>query len=108
MKTCPWADGRGNQEYYVKNVKLWASFHDRLPANNSNKIAEDLGGIALKSQLYGREKDICTGIPDDVIQSENGVQAILDAVYKRDSMDVVNEGFRHFNDLLMTKRGGNE
>jgi len=108
IRSTPWTDGRGNQEGFARAVKLWGQFHDKLPASNSNKIPADLRGICLKSQLFGRALDLCKGIPDDDIASENGAQLIIDAIYKRDALSVVSEVYQDFNDLLTCRRSSNE
>ena len=63
-KSPPWTDGKGDQEEYRNSVKLWQTFHNALPDSNSNKIPPALQAICLKSQLYGRAKDLCSGISE--------------------------------------------
>lgn len=70
IKNVPWSDGKGNQEEYSSSVALWNALHDNLPESNSNKIPSSLRGILPQSQLYGRARDLCEGVPDALIQSE--------------------------------------
>lgn len=108
LKQAPWTDGKGDQSQYARSVKLWEAFHNELPANNSNKIAVNLRGIRLLSQLYGRAKSLCQNITNNVLKSDAGVKAIVDATYKRDAFAVVSEVYADFLDLLSTKRNSNE
>ncbi len=97
------ADGKGNQEEYKNVVYLWKTFHDMLPENNNSKIQTALQGIMLQSQLYGRARDLCRMLPADVIQSPEGANAIVNAVFKRDPLAIVSEVYQDFVDLLNTK-----
>lgn len=108
LKTVPWTDGKGNQEDYASSVSLWTAFHNKLPDTNSNKIPDELRGIMLQSQLFGRARDLCKKIPDDTIQSSSGAEAIVKAVHKRDPLSAVSDVFQDFITLLSTKRGQNE
>lgn len=62
----------------------------------------------LKSQLFGRARDLCTGIPDEVLNSSNGADAIKEALYQRNALTVVREVFIDFNDLISTRRSATE
>ncbi len=84
IQSVPWTDGKGDQEPYASSVSLWKAFHDKLPDNNASKIPSALQGIMLQSQLYGRALDLSKKIPDEIIQSEGGVDAIVKAAYKRE------------------------
>eukprot|EP00171_Calliarthron_tuberculosum_P017605 IDg17605t1 len=108
IKTVPWTEGKGNQEDYATSVALWSQFHNKLPNQNSNKIPADLRGIMLQSQLYGRARDLCKKISAETIQSENGADSIVKAVYKRDPLSVVSEVYQDFTKLLATKRHSTE
>ncbi len=107
-KSAPWTDGKGDQEEYQKSVKLWEAFHNALPDNNSNKIPSNLRAICLKSQLYGRAKDLCSGIADESLLDADGVQKIVHCIYQRDALSVVSEAFKSFNHLWNTRRGSTE
>lgn len=58
---------------------------------NSNKIPANLQAICLKAQLFGRAKDLCSGITDQQLHPEQGVDLIMNAIYKRDAISVVSE-----------------
>ena len=83
-------------------------FHDTLPNNSPNKIAPNLQGIVLKSQLFGQAADQCSELTREELRSENGVNLIVNAVYRRDFMSVISEAYGGFSNLLNTKRGQNE
>lgn len=91
-----WCEGESRRLCQECSAVLRFPFH-KQPANNFNKTGLELRGIVLKSALFARAKDLCTGILDNVIKSENGMQAFLDSGYKRDTMSVLNEVFREFN-----------
>ena len=105
MRSCPWTDGKGNQEQYVLQVRRWSKYHDALPDNNSNKIPSELRGLTLQAQLFDRAIDLCRGISDDVIASETAVDEICKALHKRDAISVVSCLFEDFEKLLQFKRG---
>ncbi len=108
IRSVPWTDGAGDQEQYACSVALWRAFHDKLPESNTRKIPYALQGIMLQSQLYGRALDLSKKIPDSIIQSEQGTDAIVNDVYKRDPLAVVSNVYQDFIDLLNCKRGQSE
>ncbi len=108
IKSAPWTDGKGDQTEYKDAVKLWQSFHDQLPDGNNNKIPVALQAICLKSQLFGRAKDLCAGITSDQLNGIEGVNRIVNAIYKRDALSVVSEAYKSFNQLWNTKRTDTE
>lgn len=108
IRTVPWTDGRGNQEQYAEAVSLWEAFQDTLADSNSNKVAKAARGIMLQSQLYGRARDLCKAIPDSTIRSDQGAEAIVQALYKRDPLAVVSDVFQDFLTLMNTKRNHTE
>ena len=108
LKSAPWTDGRGSQEQYAESVKLWSLYHNTLPSSANGKVPKNLQGVVLKSQLYGRALDLARQVPDTTLVSESGVQAIVNAVYKRDGLSIVNDVYTLFNDLVSTRRSDNE
>jgi len=108
VRNVPWTDGRGDQAGYSRSVKLWRKFHAQLPANNSNKIPAELQGIMLQSQLFDRAQDLVKAVPEEDIESEDGADAIVKAVYKRDPLAVVKEVYGEFMGLVNTRRGEKE
>lgn len=107
-KTPPWTDGKGNQERFKVAVEDWKDFHDTLPENSPNKISAAVQGIILKSQLYGQAADQCSELTKEQLKSENGVQLIINAVYRRDFMSVISEAYDGFSILINTRRNDNE
>jgi len=108
IRNVPWTDGKGNQEEYANSVSLWCAFHDKLPSSNSSKIPKELQGIMLQSQLYGRAKDLVKIAEAEKIQSAEGVNAILKAMYKRDALAVVSDLYQDFINVLKNTRGQSE
>ena len=108
VRAVPWTDGRGNQEQYAEAVSLWEAFQDTLADSNSNKVPKGARGIMLQSQLYGRARDLCKAIPDEMIRSDDGADAIVEALYRRDPLAVVSDVFQDFLSLINTKRHPNE
>ena len=108
LKNAPWTDGRGSQEQYYNAVKLWKSFHDKLPEGNGNKIPANLQGLILQSQLYDRALDLVKKVPADKIQSDDGALEVASAIYKQDVLSIVTDTFHRFLDLLRTKQGDSE
>ena len=107
-KSPPWTDGKGDQEEYRNSVKLWQTFHNALPDSNSNKIPPALQAICLKSQLYGRAKDLCSGISEVQLTGDHAVDLIVGKIYQKDALSVVSEAYRAFNQLWSTRRSNNE
>ena len=104
----PWTDGKGNQEEYARAVKMWRTFHNKLPDGHAAKILPSLQGIMLQSQLFGRARDLCMKISSDIIESDDGPDAIVNEIHKRDALAVVSEVYNDFLELLNTKRGTSE
>ena len=80
INNVPWTDGKGNQEDYGNSVKLWFALHSKLSDGNRNKITTKLQDLMLQSQLYGRARDLCKMIHDTTIQSDAGVEAIVQVI----------------------------
>lgn len=108
IRTPPWTDGKGSAESFLDSVNLWKEFHDSLPANNSNKISPNLQGIILKSQLFGRAKDLGSKIVPEDLKSDDGALKLAHAVYKIDALSQVSTMAEQFNKLLNTKREPSE
>ena len=108
IKSAPWTDGEGDQTEYKNQVELWKQFHDKLKDNNSHKIPENLQGIVLKSQLFGRAKDLCCNISDSDIAGDDGAAKIVNKIHQRDSLSVVSKAYKIFNTLCNNKRGRGE
>ena len=108
LKSVPWTDGKSSQDQYAEAVSLWKLYHDTLPNNTSGKIPKKFQGTVLKSQLYGRARDLARSVPQELMVFDNGSKAIVDVVYKRDGLSVVNDIYSLFNGLVSTKRHENE
>lgn len=90
------------------SVKLLEKFNDKLPSANSNKLFADLRGICLKSLLFDRAFELCSGIPVDMIESEGTVAAIFSSVHKRDALTAVCEMHQDFSNLLTIQHKNSE
>ena len=108
LKTAPWTDGKGSQEQYAEAVELWKLYHDSLAEGTAGKIPKNLQGVVLKSQLYGRARDLARSVTQGELVSEDGSKAIVNAVFKRDGLSVVSDVYTLFNELVMTRRHENE
>lgn len=107
-KSPPWNDTRGDQLESKNQVALRKHFHECLPANNSNKIPDNLQAICLKSQSFWRAIDLYSAISNTELSSDDGVSKCVNAIYQRDGLSVVSEAYPVFKDLLGTRRGQNE
>jgi len=50
----------------------------------------------LQSNIYERAKEICRKVPDDVIRSGDGKDAIVNAPYKSDALSTVSNVYQDF------------
>lgn len=62
----------------------------------------------LESQIYARALYLCKYISDDVVTSEDEADALVNALFKRDHLEVVSEAYHDFTALLAMKRGSDE
>ena len=53
-----------------------------LPANATNKIGRKVRGILLKSQLFGRARDLVRALDWSVIESDEGADHIVRFMHK--------------------------
>lgn len=104
---CPWTDGRGDQEPYATAVKVWSSYHEALSDANSNKISKTFRGYTLRAQLFDRAVYLCLLIPLEILQSEDGEDAIVKCLYEGDPLSAVLHLTDDFSSLLDTRRQGN-
>lgn len=49
----------------------------------AQNIAKQNRGIVLLSEIYGCTRDLCQGIDEKIIASDDGANLIFDAIYKR-------------------------
>lgn len=56
------------------------------------------------SNLFGRAKDVCRHVKDEVLLLENGTQLVVGAVYKSNSLSVLAHIFDKLQKLLPTLR----
>lgn len=89
---------------YAQAVSSWCDFQDNLPDANPNKIGKNNRGIVLRSQLYGRAKDLCKGLDSTKVASVDGVKLIVNSVYKRDALSVVTTLYDELQQLMSLRR----
>ena len=66
-KSIPWTDGVGSQEQYAERVREWCRYHDLLANNCANKIPHNVRGTLLKTQLFGRARDLVRSLDPALI-----------------------------------------
>lgn len=86
IKSPPWTDARDDQLDYKNQVDLWKHFNDSLPANNWNYDSHNLQAFYLKYQLFGRVIDLCSGVNNTELFSDDGVGKIVNAIYQRERL----------------------
>ena len=107
-KTVPWTDGYGPQERYAEEVAAWCSYHDLIPETSRDHYPKNVRGILLKSQLFGRARDLVRTVTDADLQSEDGAKKVVAAIYKRDTLTVLSDVYTDFNALVCARRGTTE
>lgn len=65
-------------------------------------------GIVLQRLLYGRAKDLCGSLDVDISASEEGVQLIVNTVYKKDLLLVLRCVCNELQKLLSIHGGDTE
>lgn len=108
LRSAPWTDGRGPQDEYADEVDRWCDFHDMLEEKNPNRIPPELRGTMLWEHLSGSAKDCARKIPRDILMSEDGPNAFVDAVHRRDPLSAVSTVYADFSALVSARRGDNE
>ena len=106
-KDVPWTDGKQSADYH-RSVLAWMQFHDLLPPNDSNKLPVQVRGIILKSNLFGRAKDLVDVIPDSDILSSDGPYVIANVVHKFDPLASITEAYGNVMNLFNCVRGDTE
>ena len=83
-KLPPATNGQGSQEQlrrWKHEVLTWVKLHESwVASNHSQGLKPEQQGFVLLRVLYGRAKDLCRNITDEIIGSANGVAAIVDCV----------------------------
>lgn len=102
VKLPPCTEARGGQLEYMNQVVLLKYLQYSLLANNSKNIPESLQAICLKSQLFGRAIDLCSGIENTELTEGDVVSKIVNVFYERDRFSVVIEAYKVFKYLLDT------
>lgn len=53
----------------------------------------NMRGIILKSQLYGRARDLVWCVSDGDFKSKEGVKRVVNTMYKRNAFAVLSDGY---------------
>lgn len=69
----------------------------------THKIFNIIQALVLKSQVFGQTADIWAALTKDILNQDNGIEVIQNAVYQRDELSVVSEAYNCFNKLLNTR-----
>lgn len=108
LKTVSGTDSKGPQDEYDNAVEESSSFHRLLDDSNSNKLEKKLCCSILKSQCYGRGKDLLKSVPKAKFNSADSASHFLKAIHKRDPLSFFTDIYSDFNKLLKTCSGNNE
>ena len=82
--------------------------HDILEVTNHNRIAPKLRGISLKSQLFGRARDLVSKISKAELTTTRGAKLIVAAIRVRDTISCVGIVFRDYTLLQSIRRKPDE
>lgn len=108
IKSWPYTDGKGDQIENENSIRRWYAFQDNLEDQKSHKISKQNARIVFLSHLYVCGKDLCQGIEDKVIESDDAADLIVDAVYKRDPFSVVSMVYQEHEEPFSTHRNDQE
>lgn len=81
---------------------------EMLPPTNVNNIPKILGGLKLKSEVFGRAVDVLMVIYRSKLLSDEGANDIVNELYKSDPFSVVTDVFDDYHTMTNTCRGQNE
>lgn len=87
---------------------LRSRYHDFLADSSSSTMPPNVCGTFLKSQLFGRARDLVHYLDNSLIESKIGVKHIFDAVQKSDPLTHLFDIFADFNKHISIRRGENK
>lgn len=76
--------------------------------SDGSKITDKNLGIVLLTNFCSQVADICEGIEDHVVDAEDITDLIVDAVYYREPLSVVNLVYTELQKLIYTRRESHE
>ena len=82
----PKCNGLADLRQWQTDVKRWCTLQDKLIAAGRKGIADDIRGLLLLGSLSGSARKLAQKVPDNVIESKDEVQAILEAVVISDPL----------------------
>ena len=80
----PRTNGNGDLRQWKLAVQNWAKMHEKLLENNLKGTPAELRGLVLLGHLSGSARAIAQHVPQDIIESKEGVKAIVDAIVVSD------------------------
>lgn len=93
---------------FAKSVEDRSSHHDLLLETSSNKYERNVRGTILKSQLFVRARYLVQCVTAEQLQSDDGADYFLNAIYKCGFLAVLSDVYNDFNTLVTCHRGLNE
>ena len=104
----PKCDGTGDLRQWQVDVRRWCKLQDKLIAAGRKGITAEIRGLMLLGSLSGSARKLAQKVTDEVIESAEGVQAILDAVVVRDPIadaQVLQVAWERLDNTLKTPKG---
>lgn len=108
LRKFPWKEGVGDQSEYAKDVRRWEALYDNLDGSNGKKLDKYYRGIVLYSKIFGRALDLCEGLNEAKIASEECTDILFSTIHKKDPLYIVLNVFEEMNKLILLKREANE
>ena len=102
--------GEGNRTAWARRVQKWVRAHEALCAQNDKRgFPAYLRGYLLSEALYGTAfRTVESTIPEDVINSNEGVDAIISLLAKFNPTTAAHEIFAAYKGLMQIRRGSKE
>lgn len=102
--------GEGNPTVWARRVQKWVRAHEALRMQNDKRgFPAYLRGYLLSEALYGTAfRTVESTLSDEVINSENGVEAILNLLAKFNPTTAAHEIFAAYKSLMQIRRGNKE
>ena len=102
--------GEGNPMVWARRVQKWVRAHEALCKQSDKRgFPATLRGYVLSEALYGTAfRTVESTLSDDVINSEEGVDAIVNLLAKFDPTTAAHEIFTAYKGLMQIRRGSKE
>ena len=102
--------GEGNRTAWARRVQKWVRAHEALGAQSDKRgFPAYLRGYLLSEALYGTAfRTVESTIPEDVINSNESVDAIISLLAKFNPTTAAHEIFAAYKGLMQIRRGNKE